>query len=164
MSDLVVATVLIVFSTILIIGLSFLIESFIGHNYYIDFCRVTEKILIGECGWLWTLCGVILLNILEEIVARWLFVGYLPKFFGPTIFWAFLIISNGLWTWSHIFIYEPKDRHIIVLLPLFIIGFVYAYFYLMLGLVFVILSHIATNLVLWFSYKLFFSSYRLAIP
>ncbi len=90
--------------------------------------------------------------VLEEVIARWFFLGLLRKiswFSGPFGFFLMFLIGNGLWALVHIKNYKKKEIwHPVLVLPQFIAGFFFSYLFVKYGLIASILGHFASNAVL----------------
>jgi len=91
---------------------------------------------------------------LEELFARWLFLGVLPRVFpwvGSVGFYIFLFLGNGLWSLAHLRNYKDKAdrRQWYRVLPQFLGGFIHAYIFVKYGLVAAIVSHMAFDSILF---------------
>ena len=98
-----------------------------------------------------------LFALLEEIGARWLFLGAIPKVFslsGPAAFYILCLTGNTIWAFVHIYNYEKNQRHIIRVLPQFLAGFFFTYVYIKYGLLAAVLTHLCSNLVIFSVHKL----------
>lgn len=95
--------------------------------------------------------------ILEELFARWLFLGLLPKISilsGTFAYYALFLIGNGIWALIHLENYHKEsDRNIIRVLPQFVSGIFFTYIYVKFGLLATILVHFASNSVLFATHK-----------
>lgn len=98
-----------------------------------------------------------ILVLLEEIIARWLFLGVLTKI--PLLdskigFIILFLAGNGVWSIMHIFNFEDeKDRKVIRVLPQFIAGIFISYVYIKYGLIGAILAHFTHNSILLGTHK-----------
>lgn len=96
-----------------------------------------------------------LLVIGEELFARWLFLDLLPNTFtkelsGPIAFYLLFFVGNGLWAYIHLSNFEnKKDRKLLRVLPQFIGGIFFTYIFIKFGLLATILTHFASNAVLF---------------
>lgn len=102
----------------------------------------------------WAMAGtpifvVFLMIMVEELFARALFQGFLPRFLpGSSFLWA--IIGNALWALVHIRNYkDPSDRHPIRALPQFVAGFLLIYLYAKYGFFWTLLAHFSFNCILF---------------
>ncbi|NTW14150.1 MAG: CPBP family intramembrane metalloprotease [Candidatus Moranbacteria bacterium] len=94
----------------------------------------------------------------EEIFARWLFLGVLTKIpflSGPIAFYLLFFIGNAIWSLMHLsnFI-ENKDRKMLRVLPQFVAGIFFSYVFLKYGLFATILTHFASNMILFSLHKI----------
>jgi len=91
--------------------------------------------------------------LIEEIFARWLFLGLLPRvsfLSGAIAFYILFLAGNGVWALVHILNFkEEKDRNILRVLPQFISGIFFTYVFVKYGLLAVILTHFASNAILF---------------
>ena len=106
----------------------------------------------------------VILIALEEVVARWLFLGVLPEMFpasGTVGFYTFLIIGNSLWSLIHLLNFKDRKdkRKIYMVLPQFIVGVFFSYIFVKHGLVASIVAHLAYNTILFAATKV--NVYRL---
>lgn len=92
------------------------------------------------------------LVLLEELFARWLFLGLLTKIpflSGTVAFYALFLIGNSIWALIHLSNFkEEKDRKILRVLPQFVGGIFLTYVFVKYGLLAAILTHFASNAVL----------------
>ena len=90
---------------------------------------------------------------LEEIAARWFFLGFLRQWSllaGPLAFYCLFLLGNGLWALVHLMNFkEKKDRNILLVLPQFVSGFFFTIIFLKFGLLASILTHFASNAVIF---------------
>lgn len=97
------------------------------------------------------------LVVAEELFARWLFLGLLPKipFLSSTIaFYLLMLAGNALWALVHLANFtEQKDRKILRVLPQFIAGIFFAYVFVAFGLLAAVLVHFASNMILFATHK-----------
>lgn len=97
------------------------------------------------------------LVILEELFARWLFLGVLMKI--PILpveirFFILFLLGNSIWALIHLYNYEhDADRHVIRVLPQFIGGVFYTYLFLKFGLLTCTLAHFGFNALLFSLHK-----------
>lgn len=98
------------------------------------------------------------LVVVEEIFARWFFLGILTKIpflSGPVAFYALFLIGNGLWALMHLLNFRQKhDRQTLRVLPQFVAGIFFTYVFVKYGLLAAILAHFASNAVLLATHKL----------
>jgi hypothetical protein len=87
--------------------------------------------------------------LLEELLARWFFLGVLttlPGLNSQSAFYGLFILGNGIWAWLHLSNYsEKKDRHILRVVSQFVGGFFYTYLFLKHGLAGCVIGHFAYN-------------------
>ncbi|MBI4098439.1 MAG: CPBP family intramembrane metalloprotease [Candidatus Magasanikbacteria bacterium] len=95
--------------------------------------------------------------LLEELFARWLFLGLLTKIpflSGTVAFYALFLIGNGIWALIHLSNYEEeKDRKALRALPQFVAGAFFTYIFVKYGLLATILAHFALNAVMFAVHK-----------
>jgi hypothetical protein len=95
--------------------------------------------------------------VFEELLARWIFLGLLPRipFLSGTIAFYFLfLIGNGIWAVIHLSNYtETSERHVLRILPQFVAGIFFTYIYVKYGLLASILTHFASNAVIFATHK-----------
>jgi hypothetical protein len=93
--------------------------------------------------------------LLEEMFARLLFVGWLPKLLpGPVMFYILMILGNALWALIHLVNFKNQaDKKILRVLPQFLGGFFLAYVFVKFGFFAAVLAHFAFNAVLFASHK-----------
>lgn len=95
--------------------------------------------------------------LLEELLARWFFLGLLTKisFLSGTIaFYALFLIGNSIWALIHLKNFkEEKDRRILRVLPQFVTGAFLTYVFVKYGLLAAILAHFASNAVIFALHK-----------
>lgn len=91
------------------------------------------------------------LVVVEEVIARWLFLGVLTQVFtSTTAFYVLLVAGNGLWAASHLPNYSGReDRQLIRVLPIFLSGFLLSYLFVRYGLLASIAAHLASNMVVY---------------
>lgn len=98
------------------------------------------------------------LVLVEELFARWLFLGILtriPFLSGTVAFYALFLIGNGIWALVHLSNFkESKDRKTLRVLPQFVAGTFFTYIFVKYGLLAVVLTHFASNAVLFAFYKI----------
>lgn len=87
---------------------------------------------------------------MEEVYARWLFLGILPTVLNPTTFvwWTLLILGNSSWALIHLMNFEKKDRRIIWILPQFIGGLIFSLVYVKFGFLAAVYCHLGSNALL----------------
>ena len=109
---------------------------------------------MGEGNHFFTFFIIVLL---EELFARWLFLGLLTKipFLSGTIaFYALFLVGNALWALIHLSNFdEEKDRKVLRVLPQFVAGVFFTYVFVKYGLLAAILAHFASNAVLFATHK-----------
>lgn len=97
------------------------------------------------------------LVLLEELFARWLFLGVLtkiPGLDGPFAFYALMLVGNGLWALMHLGNFKEKgDRHWLRVLPQFVSGIFFAYVFVKFGLLAAVLVHFVSNALLFSLHK-----------
>ena len=95
--------------------------------------------------------------LLEELFARWFFLGLLTKIpflSGTVAFYALFLIGNGIWALIHLSNFkEEKDRKILRVLPQFVAGAFFTYVFVKYGLLAAILAHFASNAVVFAVHK-----------
>ena len=95
--------------------------------------------------------------LLEELFARWLFLGLLTKISflsGAVAFYALFLIGNSAWALMHLSnLKEEKDRKVFYVLPQFSAGVFFTYVFVKYGLLAVILAHFASNAVVFAFHK-----------
>ncbi len=95
--------------------------------------------------------------LLEELFARWFFLGLLTKIpflSGTVAFYTLFMIGNGIWALVHLSNYnEEKDRKMLRVLPQFVAGIFLTYVFVKYGLLASILAHFASNAVLFATHK-----------
>ncbi|MBI4142928.1 CPBP family intramembrane metalloprotease [Candidatus Uhrbacteria bacterium] len=98
-----------------------------------------------------------LVTFLEELFARWFFLGVLtkiPALSGTGAFYALVLIGNGIWAAAHLVNYrDPRDRRLIRVLPQFISGLCYSFLFVRYGLAAAVLAHFASNAVIFATHK-----------
>ncbi len=94
----------------------------------------------------------------EELFARWLFLGALTKIpflSGAVAFYTLFLIGNGIWALVHLSNFkEEKDRKMLRVLPQFVAGVFFTYVFVKYGLLAVVLTHFASNAVLFAFHKI----------
>lgn len=105
---------------------------------------------MGESNHFFTFFVIVLL---EELFARWLFLGVLTKipFLSGTIaFYTLFLVGNGLWALVHLTNFkDSKDRKTLRVLPQFVAGAFFTYVFIKYGLLAAVLTHFASNAVLF---------------
>ncbi|MBI2632823.1 MAG: CPBP family intramembrane metalloprotease, partial [Parcubacteria group bacterium] len=95
---------------------------------------------------------------LEELLARWLFLGLLtriPFLSGTIAFYGLFLVGNGLWSYIHLSNYkEVSDRKLLRVLPQFVAGIFFAYLFKKYGLFAAVLGHFMSNAILFASHKI----------
>jgi hypothetical protein len=95
--------------------------------------------------------------LLEELFARWFFLGLLTKISflsGTVAFYALFLIGNGIWALIHLSNFkEEKDRKVLRVLPQFVGGVFFTYVFVKYGLLAAILAHFASNAVIFAVHK-----------
>jgi hypothetical protein len=98
------------------------------------------------------------LVLVEELFARWLFLGVLTKIpflSGAVAFYALFLIGNGIWALIHLSNFkEEKDRRMLRVLPQFVAGAFFTFVFVKYGLLAVVLTHFASNAVLFAFHKI----------
>ncbi len=95
--------------------------------------------------------------ILEELFARFLFLGILTQVFtGTTAFYVLMLTGNALWALLHLNNHKDNpNRSIILVLPQFVGGFFLAYLYVRYGLGITILAHFWYDIMIFTLFKKF---------
>jgi hypothetical protein len=95
---------------------------------------------------------------IEELLARWLFLGLLtqiPVLSGPVAFYVLFFLGNLIWALVHLGNYtDDKDKRVLRVLPQFVGGIFFTYVFVKYGLLATILTHFAYNAVLFAIHKL----------
>lgn len=98
-----------------------------------------------------------LVVVVEEVVARWFFLGFLPMWgplSGPVMFYVLFLVGNGLFALIHLWnFHDPSDRHPLRTLTQFVAGIFYTYLFVAYGLTAAILAHFACNALLYASHR-----------
>ena len=109
---------------------------------------------LGEGNHFFTFFIIVLL---EELFARWFFLGLLTKISflsGTVAFYALFLIGNAIWALIHLSNYkEEKDRKVLRVLPQFVAGAFFTYVFVKYGLLAAILAHFASNAVVFAVHK-----------
>lgn len=96
--------------------------------------------------------------LIEELFARWFFLGLLTKIpflSGTVAFYALFLIGNSIFALIHLKNFrEEKDRKVLRVLPQFISGIFCTYVFVKYGLLAAILTHFASNAVLFGAHKI----------
>jgi len=96
--------------------------------------------------------------LLEEILARWFFLGLLVKipFISGTIaFYLLFLIGNSFWALVHLKNFQrEEDRNILRVLPQFVAGIFFTYIFVKYGLLASVLAHFASNAVIFSMHKI----------
>lgn len=89
--------------------------------------------------------------LMEEIFARWLFLGVLTHVFaGPFFFVVLFFLGNGLWALQHKLNFLNKaDQKNLRVLPQFLSGLIFSYVFVKYGLLASVLVHFGHNAVLF---------------
>ncbi len=92
---------------------------------------------------------------LEELFARYLFLGILTQVFtGTAAFYILMLIGNALWALFHLSNHKHNpNRSVILVLPQFVGGFFLAYLYVRYGLWITILAHFWYDIMLFTVFK-----------
>ena len=91
----------------------------------------------------------------EELFARWLFLGVLASWLvSPIAFYILLFVGNSLWALAHLTKYQPHSRSLIRVLPQFVSGFLFAFIFVKYGLLITILAHVTWNAITVASWKI----------
>ncbi len=90
---------------------------------------------------------------LEEVFARWFFLGLLTKIpflSGAGAFYCLLLLGNGVWALVHLSNFEKKsDRNPIRVLAQFVAGIFFSYIFVKYGLLAAVLTHFMSNSILF---------------
>lgn len=99
--------------------------------------------------------GLIITLFVEELWARWLFLGVIGSAFeGPVMFYLLFLIGNGVWAAVHLTNYQDKqDRQLVRVLPQFASGIVLTAVFAGYGLVAALMVHIAYDMVIFCLYR-----------
>lgn len=96
--------------------------------------------------------SIFVIILLEELLARALFMGLFAKIFpGGMFFWG--IIGNTIWALIHFRNYHKEDRHLIRVLPQFVSGLIYMFIYSQFGFLWTLIAHFSFNAMLFAMYK-----------
>jgi hypothetical protein len=100
--------------------------------------------------------ALIFTNFIEEVAARWFFLGVLTMVFtSPAAFYVLFFISNFLWTWAHVTNYSKEEPHrLLRCLPVFIGGFFYSFIYVKYGFWITLFAHVARNTFVFATFKI----------
>lgn len=92
--------------------------------------------------------------LLEELFARWLFLGVLTKIFtGSIAFYVLLFIGNSIWALWHLSNYRKRDQSLMRVLPQFTSGLFFSFIYVKYGLLFTVITHYTSNAIVLASAK-----------
>lgn len=96
--------------------------------------------------------------LLEELFARWFFLGFLsqiPFLSGTFGFILLFLAGNVIWSLGHLrnFI-EEKYRHPLRVLPQFVAGIFFTYIFLKYGFLAVVITHFASNAIAFSLHKI----------
>lgn len=112
---------------------------------------ILVNVIYGEpVGQLWPIPEMpigkyFLIIIAEEVFARYIFVGLIPKLWQPLL-WPSMIVGNAIWAWVHLNNYSnPRDKILPRVFPHFVGGLLLAWVYLKFGLVASITFHLFHN-------------------
>ncbi len=109
---------------------------------------------LGEGNHFFTFFIIVLL---EELFARWFFLGLLTKIpflSGTVTFYTLFLIGNGIWALIHLSNFkEEKDRKLLRVLPQFVAGAFFTYVFVKYGLLAAILAHFASNTIIFAAHK-----------
>ena len=97
-----------------------------------------------------------LVVLLEELFARWLFLGVIAKLLGgtPVAFYACFIVGNALWALIHMGNFKNKEeRSPLRVIPQIIGGIAFTYIFVRYGFWVALMAHYLYNLVLLASKK-----------
>lgn len=87
---------------------------------------------------------------LEELFARFLFVGILTHIFqGTFAFYVLALTGNALWAWVHYLNYAPQDRKVRQVLPQFFGGIFLIVLYVKFGFWVTFVAHVLYNVSLF---------------
>lgn len=99
-----------------------------------------------------------ILVLAEELFARWLFLGLLtqiPFLSGTFAFYVLFLLGNGIWALVHLKNFSNEnDRHWLRVLPQFVAGIFFTYIYVKYGLLAVVLTHFASNAIIFAFHKI----------
>lgn len=94
---------------------------------------------------------------LEEVLARGLFLGLLtriPGLHGPVAFYWLFLLGNLGWAALHLFNFtDPKDRHILRVLPQFIGGVFLTYIFVKFGFLMAVVVHLGFDALVFSVHK-----------
>ncbi len=95
---------------------------------------------------------------LEELFARWLFLGQLtkiPVLSGPIGFYVLFLVGNGIWSLAHLSNFKKQqDQKALRALPQFVSGIFFSYVFVKYGLLAAILTHFASNAVIFATHRI----------
>ncbi len=100
----------------------------------------------------WLLFVVVLV---EEIIARWLFVGVIAQWIGGTVaFYICFIAGNAIWALVHLSNYKSEsEKSPLRVIPQFVGGLFLTYVFVRYGFWVALMTHYLYNLVLLASFK-----------
>lgn len=94
---------------------------------------------------------------LEELIARWLFLGLLTKISflsGPVGFYSLFFLGNSVWAAVHLANFtDQKDRSLWRVLPQFVAGILFTYVFVKFGFFIGVAVHLGYNAVLFSLHK-----------
>ena len=92
---------------------------------------------------------------LEEVFARWFFLGFLGKYLaGPTAFWSLVLVGNFLWAFLHYFNHPKEKRSLLLILPQFVGGLVLTYVFVVYGFWWCLFTHITYDAIIFAGHKI----------
>jgi hypothetical protein len=101
--------------------------------------------------------NLLLVVLLEELIARWFFLGLLTKInflSGPSGFYALFFLGNAVWAAVHLTNFmDPKDRSLWRVLPQFVAGVLFTYVFVKFGFFVGVAVHLGYNALLFSLHK-----------
>lgn len=141
---------LIVLATIILslpcaIGADFLSKKILGKHDQYELDKILDKKLSS------LLIPLLVVNAVEELLSRYLFLGVftkIPILSGTTAFYALFLIGNSIWALLHLTNYkEKRDRKILRVLPQFILGISITYVFVKYGFFGAVMAHFMINVL-----------------
>ncbi|MCH7759128.1 CPBP family intramembrane metalloprotease, partial [Patescibacteria group bacterium] len=93
-----------------------------------------------------------IVNFIEELLFRWLPLGLIAKItFFSSIFWFYILFLAGnlIWSLMHLGNFNKKDRQLIRVFPIFILGIFLTYIFVKYGLLASAVTHITYNIIIF---------------
>lgn len=134
------------------VGLAYLQAKILGESGEHEVTESLKKMKVGHHFFI-----SFVFIFLEELFARWFFLGVLTKITflsGPIAFYLLFLIGNGIWALMHLGNFKKReDRHVLRILPIFSGGFFLTYVFLKYGLFAAVLAHFALDAILFAFHK-----------